>query len=80
MVGKGIARWMVKKMLATYSLLSPCKAALFGAQARCRFSPSCAAYARACVERHGVCRALPLILNRILRCNPWSRGGDDPVH
>ncbi len=45
----------------------------------CRFQPSCSAYMIEAVERHGVVRGVGMGLWRILRCNPFCRGGDDPV-
>ncbi|MBN9134129.1 MAG: membrane protein insertion efficiency factor YidD [Nitrosospira multiformis] len=45
----------------------------------CRFSPSCSHYACEALARHGVARGLILSVWRIMRCNPWSRGGYDPV-
>ena len=45
----------------------------------CRYSPSCSAYALAAIERHGAIRGGLLALWRILRCNPFSLGGYDPV-
>ncbi|MDL2316469.1 membrane protein insertion efficiency factor YidD [Desulfovibrio sp. OttesenSCG-928-A18] len=47
--------------------------------ARCRFYPTCSAYAKEAVLRHGVLRGFVLAAYRILRCNPWSPGGYDPV-
>jgi putative membrane protein insertion efficiency factor len=47
--------------------------------AQCRFTPTCSAYAMEAVERHGAWRGGGLALWRILRCNPWSHGGYDPV-
>lgn len=46
---------------------------------RCRFTPSCSRYFIEAVEKHGAIRGSGLGLWRILRCNPWSGGGDDPV-
>lgn len=46
---------------------------------RCRFWPSCSEYARMAVERHGPLRGGSLAAWRILRCGPWSQGGEDPV-
>jgi putative membrane protein insertion efficiency factor len=46
---------------------------------RCRYYPSCSQYAIEAVRRHGVLRGLVLALWRVLRCNPWSRGGFDHV-
>ncbi|MBI4092498.1 MAG: membrane protein insertion efficiency factor YidD [Candidatus Kerfeldbacteria bacterium] len=45
----------------------------------CRFSPTCSDYAVAAVERLGLIKGLWRAIGRILRCNPWTRGGLDPV-
>lgn len=45
----------------------------------CRFTPSCSAYAMDALQQHSLFRALWLILTRLLRCNPFCRGGHDPV-
>jgi putative membrane protein insertion efficiency factor len=66
-------------LLRVYQFLSPVKVALFGPCARCRFTPTCSEYACQCILRHGIGKAIALIVRRILRCNPLSRGGYDPV-
>jgi len=60
-------------------LLSPLKNALFGAAGRCRFTPSCSAYAVEALRRHGALRGSWLALRRLLRCHPWGDFGPDPV-
>jgi hypothetical protein len=46
---------------------------------RCRFEPSCSAYAEEAIRRHGAMRGSLLAFWRILRCNPFGRPGLDPV-
>jgi uncharacterized protein len=46
---------------------------------RCRYEPSCSAYAAEAVTRFGSARGLLLACWRLLRCNPFSHGGFDPV-
>ncbi len=46
---------------------------------RCRYYPTCSAYAVQAIEEYGMIRGLVLAVWRVLRCNPWSHGGVDPV-
>ena len=46
---------------------------------RCKYYPSCSEYAAQAIQRYGILRGLVLAGWRLLRCNPWSRGGVDPV-
>jgi putative membrane protein insertion efficiency factor len=46
---------------------------------RCKYHPTCSAYAVQAVRRYGILRGLALAGWRLLRCNPWSHGGLDPV-
>ncbi len=67
-------RFVVVRMLRAYQRwISPA----FGQ--RCRYYPSCSEYATQAVERFGILRGLVLASWRLLRCNPFSRGGFDPV-
>ena len=45
----------------------------------CRYHPSCSAYALEAVTVHGSIKGTWLAVRRVARCNPWSRGGFDPV-
>jgi uncharacterized protein len=45
----------------------------------CRFHPSCSNYAYEAVARHGAIRGTALTVKRLLRCQPFSKGGFDPV-
>ena len=45
----------------------------------CKYEPTCSHYAVEAVRTEGVLRGLVLGTWRILRCNPWSHGGYDPV-
>ncbi len=46
---------------------------------RCRFYPTCSAYAAEAVERHGAARGTWLALRRLVKCAPWHPGGVDLV-
>ena len=46
---------------------------------RCRFYPSCSAYALEALERHGSVAGARLAAWRVLRCHPFHPGGFDPV-
>ena len=45
----------------------------------CRFTPTCSAYAMEAIQKYGAIKGGYLALRRILRCNPFSKGGYDPV-
>lgn len=50
-----------------------------GKQRVCRFYPTCSQYTYEAIEEHGLLRGVCLGVWRILRCNPFSKGGHDPV-
>jgi putative membrane protein insertion efficiency factor len=47
--------------------------------ARCKYYPSCSEYAVQAIGRYGILRGSVLAAWRLLRCNPFSHGGYDPV-
>jgi putative membrane protein insertion efficiency factor len=46
---------------------------------RCKYEPTCSRYAVEAIRRYGILRGPVLAGWRLLRCNPWSHGGYDPV-
>ena len=58
-------------------LVSPVLNAISGP--RCRFHPTCSAYAVQALQQHGALRGTVLTARRIARCHPLNDGGFDPV-
>jgi uncharacterized protein len=46
---------------------------------RCKYEPTCSRYALDAIRTYGILRGVVLAAWRVLRCNPWSDGGYDPV-
>jgi uncharacterized protein len=66
--------WLILLPIRAYSrLISP----LF--PRRCKYYPTCSAYAQEAIRTHGVIRGGGLAAWRIVRCNPFSHGGVDEV-
>lgn len=61
------ALWMYKQAISPW--LPPA----------CKHLPTCSQYAAEAVERHGAARGSAMAVWRVLRCNPFARGGYDPV-
>lgn len=67
-------------LIAFYrKIVSPALHAVFGGNGFCRFSPTCSEYARQALLAHGFFAGSLLAAWRVLRCNPLSAGGPDPV-
>ncbi len=47
--------------------------------AKCRYTPSCSAYTKEAIEKHGVLKGLNLSIKRISSCRPGGGSGYDPV-
>lgn len=45
----------------------------------CKYTPNCSQYCKESLHKHGVLKGTRAGVWRILRCNPWSKGGHDPV-
>ena len=67
---KHIMIWLIRLYQKFISPLKP---------PSCRFTPTCSAYAIEAFRKRGFFVGLILTVSRILRCNPFSRGGYDPV-
>ena len=68
-----LARGLILLVQAYRRVVSPLLAP------RCRFVPSCSAYAVEALRVHGALRGLWLSVRRVARCHPWHPGGVDPV-
>lgn len=67
---KRVLLWLIRFYRAALSPMHP---------ACCRFTPTCSQYALEAVEKYGSLKGGWLALRRILRCNPFCKGGYDPV-
>lgn len=68
-------RWVLLGAIRVYQL--GISGAVGGGQ--CRFSPGCSRYAAEAISTHGAVLGSALAIRRVLRCNPFGRGGLDPV-
>ena len=68
-----MAKFLIKIIRLYQKYISPCLGDC------CKYQPTCSEYMIGCIEKHGVLRGVPRGIWRILRCNPFSKGGYDPV-
>jgi len=66
-------RWILKALRGYKRWISPML------PAGCKYVPTCSEYAVQAVERFGIVRGGWMATWRVLRCNPFSKGGVDPV-
>lgn len=45
----------------------------------CKFYPTCSEYTKQAIEKYGIIKGILKGINRIIRCNPFSKGGYDPL-
>jgi putative membrane protein insertion efficiency factor len=69
--------WVARTLLAVVGFYS--RAVSPALPPRCRFAPTCSAYAAEAIAVHGAGRGSWLALRRLLKCAPWHPGGFDPV-
>lgn len=69
---------MKKLMIALINLYRKYISPMMG-QSKCRYTPTCSQYAIDAYNKHNFFKATFMTVWRILRCNPWSKGGYDPV-
>jgi putative membrane protein insertion efficiency factor len=67
------ARWVALACIRAYQKTAPLRPPL------CRYHPTCSEYTAQAIRKHGVLAGVALGLRRILRCNPFTPGGYDPV-
>ena len=67
-------RWLALRLIRFYQVaVSP------WTPPSCRFVPTCSQYGYEAISKHGFFKGGFLTAWRLLRCNPWSLGGYDPV-
>ncbi|MBT4097377.1 MAG: membrane protein insertion efficiency factor YidD [Gemmatimonadetes bacterium] len=77
---RGPTAWLAIVLLRLYQItVSPLLHAFFGPLSGCRFHPSCSRYAVEAFRSHPPFKAMYLACRRLLRCHPWSSGGEDLV-
>jgi uncharacterized protein len=72
-ISKGASKVLLGSIAAYRVVVSPWLGS------RCRFEPSCSAYATEAIAIHGPLTGTRLAIARVARCHPWHEGGHDPV-
>jgi putative membrane protein insertion efficiency factor len=72
-VDRAVREVVLAPVVAYQRLISP------ALPRRCKYEPTCSRYAIQAVREYGILRGLVLAAWRLLRCNPWSHGGFDPI-
>ena len=78
-----LTKQLLLKLIRFYQKTSwfhqPIFKALFLSDNCCRFSPTCSAYCYQAISKYGSAKGAWLCLKRVVKCNPWAKGGKDPV-
>lgn len=74
---KGIRNFFLKFLTILIRVYQVCISPLY--PPCCRYYPTCSQYALEAIKKHGPVKGLYLAIKRILRCNPFHKGGYDPV-
>ncbi|RMF18201.1 MAG: membrane protein insertion efficiency factor YidD [Gammaproteobacteria bacterium] len=69
--------WPARLLLGLIRLYQLTLSPFIGRQ--CRFWPTCSEYGMDAIRVHGALKGSVLTVRRLLRCHPWSEGGEDPV-
>jgi putative membrane protein insertion efficiency factor len=78
--GSAVAEYVNKMKFLVLDLLGIYKAMVSPfLPPACRFEPTCSEYTREAVDRYGAVRGTWMGMKRILRCQPFCKGGHDPV-
>ena len=73
---KNISKWLESKNIRCkyYPTCSE-----YTKNIRCKYYPTCSEYTKQAIEKYGVIKGTGIGLARIIRCNPFSKGGYDPL-
>ncbi len=66
-------------IISFYQRVSHGVKSVLGIGGSCRFTPTCSCYAYEAIQKHGIIKGSFLSVKRIVRCNPFTKGGYDPV-
>lgn len=77
MIRQRISSLIVRAMLSMIRFYQRHISSHLGSQ--CKYMPTCSQYAVESITKYGPVKGLGMAIWRVLRCNPFSRGGYDPV-
>lgn len=76
---KNVLLTLIRFYQRTSFLHAPFFKTVLMSQNVCRFTPTCSDYAYQAIETYGSIKGSYLAIKRIIRCNPWTQGGYDPI-